>query len=51
MKTYTVKEVATMLRRNPETIRRWLRVGRLKGIKVGKDYIIREKHIEELFRK
>lgn len=32
---YTVQEVATQLRTTPETVRRWLRSGRLRGIRLG----------------
>jgi excisionase family DNA binding protein len=32
---YTVKEVAERLRLNPETIRVWLRSGRLRGVLLG----------------
>lgn len=32
---YTVKEVATRLGANEETIRRWLRTGRIKGVMPG----------------
>lgn len=32
---YTVKEAAERLKANPETIRRWLRDGRLKGVMPG----------------
>jgi excisionase family DNA binding protein len=31
----TVEEVARRLSLNPETIRRWLRSGRLRGIRLG----------------
>ena len=31
MKTYTVKEIAEMLKTNPETVRRWIRSGRLEA--------------------
>jgi excisionase family DNA binding protein len=31
---YTVHEVATLVRRSPYTVRRWLREGRLKGIRM-----------------
>ncbi len=31
----TVKEVAERLRANPQTVRRWLREGRLKGVMPG----------------
>lgn len=33
MKTYTVKEIATMLNTNPETVRRWIRNGKLHAKK------------------
>lgn len=29
MNTYTVKEIADMLKTNPETVRRWIRLGKL----------------------
>ncbi len=31
MNTYTVKEIADMLKTNPETVRRWIRVGKLEA--------------------
>lgn len=31
MRTYTVKEIAEMLKTNPETVRRWIRSGRLEA--------------------
>ncbi len=31
MKTYSVKEIADMLNTNPETVRRWIRAGKLKA--------------------
>jgi excisionase family DNA binding protein len=31
----TVKEVAERLRANPQTVRRWLREGRLRGVMPG----------------
>ncbi len=34
---YTVTEVAALLRLNAQTVRRWLRTGRLKGISMGSD--------------
>jgi excisionase family DNA binding protein len=33
VKTYTVKEIAEMLGTNPETVRRWIRSGKLKAEK------------------
>lgn len=32
MDTYSVKEIADMLNTNPETVRRWIRSGKLKSI-------------------
>ena len=32
MKTYSVKEIADMLKTNPETVRRWIRLGKLEAI-------------------
>lgn len=31
MKTYTVKEIADILKTNPETVRRWIRLGKLEA--------------------
>ncbi|WP_405593842.1 helix-turn-helix domain-containing protein [Sellimonas catena] len=30
-KTYSVKDIADMLQTNPETVRRWIRAGKLKA--------------------
>ena len=32
MKTYSVKEIAELLNTNPETVRRWIRSGKLEAI-------------------
>ena len=32
MDTYSVKEIAEMLNKNPETVRRWIRSGKLEAI-------------------
>lgn len=32
MDTYSVKEIADMLNTNPETVRRWIRSGKLEAI-------------------
>jgi excisionase family DNA binding protein len=47
----TVAEVAERLRLKPETVRRWLRSGRLRGISLGSDHAgwrVRESEIERL---
>ena len=38
----TVPEAARRTGRNPETIRRWIREGRLPAIKVGTQHVIAE---------
>ena len=42
----TVEEVAAMLRLNVVTIYRWLRNNELRGIKLGKEWRIRESDLE-----
>ena len=42
----TVPEAARLARRNPETIRRWIRSGRLPAERVGSHYVLDE---DELF--
>jgi len=32
MDTYSVREIADMLNTNPETVRRWIRPGKLEAI-------------------
>lgn len=36
IKLLRIREVATMLSINPETLRRWDRQGRLKAVRIGK---------------
>lgn len=38
----TVPEAARRARRNPETIRRWIREGKLRARKVGTQHVIEE---------
>lgn len=42
----TVEEVAEMLRLNTVTIYRWLRNNKLRGIKLGKEWRIKESDLE-----
>ena len=37
---YTVQEVMSMLRVSDETVYRWIRTGKLKAIRIGKDWRI-----------
>ncbi len=44
----TVPEAAKLANRNPETIRRWIRAGRLRSQKVGTQHVIEEADLEAL---
>jgi len=46
----TVGEAARRAERDPETIRRWIRSGRLKARKVGTQYLIDEDHLGDGMR-
>ena len=45
---YPVPEAARRVGRNPETIRRWIRSGRLRAAKVGTQHVIDEADLEPL---
>ena len=42
----TVPEAARRIGRNPETIRRWIREGKLRSTKVGTQHVIDEADLE-----
>lgn len=42
----TVPDAAKRAGRDPETIRRWIRVGRLRARKVGTQHVIEEEDLE-----
>jgi excisionase family DNA binding protein len=44
----TVPEAAKRARRDPETVRRWIRAGRLRARKVGTQHVIEEDDLEGL---
>ncbi len=46
-----LKEVSHLLKVNPEVLRRWLRNGRLKGIKVGSDWRVSSTELASFLRK
>lgn len=46
-KFYTVERTAELLRRDPETIRRWLRRGKLEGVKDGHEWRVADSSIRE----
>ncbi|GGA57868.1 hypothetical protein GCM10007416_33830 [Kroppenstedtia guangzhouensis] len=51
MIVYTPEEVAEKLKIKTETVRRYLRTGKLKGAKLGKHWRVSEKQLEEFFEK
>lgn len=46
----TVPEAARRTGRNPETIRRWIREGKLRAHKVGTQHVLEEADLAELLR-
>ncbi len=44
----TVPQAARRTGRNPETIRRWIREGRLPASKIGTQHVIEERDLEAL---
>jgi excisionase family DNA binding protein len=46
----TVPEAARRARRNPETIRRWIREGKLRSTKVGTQHVLDEKDLDAMLQ-
>jgi excisionase family DNA binding protein len=46
----SVREVAERLGKNEETIRRWLRSGKLRGRKIGTLHFVKEAEVERVLR-
>jgi excisionase family DNA binding protein len=44
----TVPEAARRVGRNPETVRRWIRSGRLPADRVGTQHLVREDDLDEV---
>ena len=44
----TVPEAARRAHRNPETIRRWIREGKLRATKVGTQHVLEEKDLDAI---
>ena len=49
-KVYTPEGAAEALMVSPKTIREWLRTGKLKGVKVGRLWRVRESDLQELLQ-
>ena len=47
----TVPEAARRVGRDPETVRRWIRAGRLSSVKVGTQHLIDERDLDGLGRR
>lgn len=50
MELMSVEETASYLKIHPEVVRRWLREGKLKGIKVGGVWRIDKNVLDEMLR-
>lgn len=48
---YTIKEAADVLGVSPQTVRRRLKSGKMKGAKVGHEYRISRADLEEFYQK
>jgi excisionase family DNA binding protein len=47
IKFYTIPETAEALKVTPQTIRAWIKQGRLKAQRIGRPILITEKNIKE----
>jgi len=47
----TVPQAAERVGRNPETVRRWIREGKLRARKVGTQHVIEDADLEAAFEK
>jgi len=47
----TVPEAARRIRRHPETIRRWIREGKLRSRKIGTQHVLDEKDLVAMERR
>ena len=46
----TIEEVAERLQHSVRTVREWLRVRKLRGVKTGRDWRVREQDLEEFIQ-
>ena len=50
MRTYTIKEITGILKMDPSNIRKYLRQGKIKGVKIGKKWLITEEELKRVLR-
>ncbi len=50
IKFYTIQETATALRVTPQTIRAWIKQGKLKGQRIGRPILITENNLKEFLQ-
>ncbi len=50
MEYYTAEEIASNLKVHPATVRRWLRDGKLRAVKVGHLWRVTEDHLKEFLK-
>ena len=46
----TVPQAARRVRKDPETVRRWIRSGKLRARKIGTQHVIEERDLDDLLR-
>lgn len=49
MKFFTLGEIAKMLKLNQQTLRRYVREGKLKAARFGREYRVREDDLNEFY--
>ena len=50
IKFYTIPEIAKALRVTPQTIRAWIKQGKLKGQRIGRPILITESNLKEFLQ-
>jgi excisionase family DNA binding protein len=50
IKFYTIQEIATALNVTPQTIRAWIKRGKLKGQRIGRPILVTEKSLLEFLK-
>lgn len=50
IKFYTIPETASALKVTPQTVRTWIRKGRIKGQRIGRPILITENNLKEFLQ-